>query len=295
MEVWFSSTSSSGGELMGFGDVQTGSSTNLDRVLYLTSAGKIVFGTKPSAFKTVTTSASYNDGSWHHVVASLGSRGLLLYVDGIRQGTDTTTTTAASFNGYWRLGADNLAAWPTAPASNFLAGTVDEARVFSRQLTDAEVGNDYVAGANALKGAFTLPNVTPGQSQTYAADAVVRTDAGGYDLYIQAPKPLTHTDGATTIPAILGTIASPSAWAEGTTKGLGFSVTAGTSVEAKWGTNPSYDYAALPAAATVYHSRTGLNGAVPELTTIQYRADTGPSQKQGTYSTQVIYTATIRP
>ncbi len=46
--------------------------------------------------------------------------------------------------------------------------------------------------ANALHGAFTLPNVTPGQSQTYSADAVVRTDAAGYDLYIQAPTLLTQ-------------------------------------------------------------------------------------------------------
>ncbi len=295
LEAWFKSTSVSGGELIGFGSSQTGSSATVDRVVYLTSAGKIAFGTKPSAFKAVTTVASYNDGSWHHVAASLGTGGLLLYVDGLKQGSDTTTTTAANITGYWRLGFDNLTGWPSAPTSNFLAGTIDEARVYTRALSDAEIKNDYTAGANALKGAFTLPDITPGQSQTYAADAVVKTDAGGYDLYIQAPKALTHTDGSTTIPAIASTIASPAVWTEGTTKGLGFTLTAGTSLEAKWGTNPNYDYAALPAAATIYHSRTGLNGAIPELTTIQYRADTTPSQKQGTYSTAIIYTATVRP
>jgi hypothetical protein len=295
VEAWFKSTSVTGGELIGFGDAQTGSSTNLDRVVYLTSAGKIVFGTKPAAFKTVITTPSYNDGSWHHVAASLGAGGLLLYVDGIRQGVDTTTTTAQNYTGYWRMGQDNLAAWPAAPASNFLAGTIDEARVYTKQLSDADVANDYTSGANALKGAFTLPNITPGQSQSYSADAAVRTDAGGYDLYIQAPKPLTHTDHSTTIPGIAGTIAAPGLWTEGTTKGIGFTLTAGTNLEGKWGSNPNYDYAALPASATVYHSRIGLNGVVPELTTIQYRADTIPSQKQGTYSTTIIYTATIRP
>ena len=295
MEIWFKSTTTSGGVLMGFGDAVTGASTNFDRVIYLNNAGQIVYGTKPSTFKTVTTAASYNDGSWHHVAASLGTNGLLLYVDGLKQGSDPTTTTAASFTGSWRMGFDSLTGWPTAPTSNFLAGTIDEARVFTRQLRDEEIANDYTAGANALKGAFTLPNITPGQSQTYAADAVVRTEAGGYDLYLQAPKALTHTDGTTTIPAILGTIASPIAWVEGTTKGIGFTLTSGTQLEPAWGTGPNYNYAALPTNATAYHSRTGLNGAVPELTTIQFRADTTPSQKQGTYSTTIIYTATVRP
>ena len=295
LEIWFKSTSSSGGRLMGLGDAQTGASTNRDRQLYLNNSGQIIFGTNPGTFKTVTTASSYNDGSWHHVVGSLGSGGLLLYVDGVRRGTDTGTTTAQNYTGYWRMGYDDLTGWPSAPISNFLAGTIDEARVYTRQLSDAEITNDYTAGANALHGAFTLPNITPGISQTYSADAVVRTDAGGYDLYIQAPKLLTHTDTTTTIPMNTATVASPVAWTEGATKGLGFSLTAFTGVDTKWGTNPNYNYAGIPNTATVYHSRTGINGGIPELTTLQFRADTTPSQKQGTYTTTIIYTATIRP
>jgi hypothetical protein len=164
----------------------------------------------------------------------------------------------------------------------------------SRQLSDAEVTNDYTAGANALTSAYTLPNVTPGQSQTYDVDAIIRTDAPGYDLYIQAPQLLKHTDTVTTIPMMTGSVASPASWTEGTTKGLGFTVTAGTSVEGKWGTSP-FNFAGIPASATVYHSRTGLNGGVPEKTTLRFRADTAASQKSGTYSTTIIYTATVKP
>ncbi len=295
IEIWFKSTSGSGGHLMGFGDAASGPSTNLDHLIYLRDDGKITFGTNPGTIKTVTTTSSYNDGSWHHVAASLGSAGLELYVDGLKQGADPTTTTAGSYTGYWRMGYDNLAGWPAAPTSNFLAGTIDEARVVTRQLADPEVLNDYTAGASALHNAFTLPNITPGSSQTYSVDAIVRTDAGGYDLSVERPTPLTHTDGVTTIPDIVGSIASPAAWVEGTTKGFGFTLLSGTQIEAKWGTNPNYDYAALPTAATVYHSRTGLNGGVPETTSIQYRADTTSVQKQGTYSTTVIYTATAKP
>jgi hypothetical protein len=295
-EIWFKSTSSTGGRLMGFGDAQTGASTSRDRQIYLDNAGHIIFGTKPAAlYKTVTTASTYNDGSWHHVAGTLGAGGLLLYVDGVRLGTDTGTTTAGSYSGYWKMGYDDLTGWPSAPTSNFLAGTIDEARVLTRQLSDTEITNDYTAGQNALHGAFTLPNVSPGISQIYSADAVVRTDAGGYDLYIQAPALLKHTDNVTTIPMATATIGTPAIWTEGTTKGLGFTLTAGTSLEGKWGTNPNYAYAGIPNTATVYHSRTGLNGGIPELTTLQFRADTAPSQKAGVYTTTIIYTATVRP
>jgi hypothetical protein len=295
LELWFKSTSTSGGYLAGFGDAATGASSTLDRLLYLTNAGNVVFGTKPGTIHSVTSPAAYNDGSWHHVAASMGTAGLQLYVDGVKVASDAATTTGASYSGYWRFGYDSLTGWPSAPTSNYAAATLDELHVVSRQLRDAEVANDYTAGANALQTAFTLPNVTPGTSQSYAVDAVVRTDAGGYDLYVQRPKPLTHTDGSTTIPDLGASIGAPAAWTEGSTKGFGFTVTGGTSVESKWGTGPSYNYAALPAAATIYHSRTGLTGGVTDTTTMQYRADTSTSQKNGTYFTQVIYTATMKP
>jgi hypothetical protein len=300
-EVWFKSGSSAGGELMGFGDAATGSSTNRDRLIYLRSDGKITFGTKPSGvFKTITSPAAYNDGaSWHHVVASLGAAGLNLYVDGNKVASDASTTTAASYSGYWRLGYDDLAGWPSAPGSNFVAASIDEARVFTRQLSDAEVQNDYTSGANALTSAFTLPNITPGQSQTYPVDAVVRTNAPSYDLSMQEPAPLTRTAGGTTFPGISGTIASPSVWTEGTTKGFGFTLTAGFSLETKWGSSPNYDYAAVPSAATVFHSRPGSSATPtdgsPETTTIQYRADASSTQAQGTYTTTIVYTAVMKP
>jgi hypothetical protein len=295
IEFWFKSTSSSGGYLMGFGSARTGASANLDRLVYLTNAGNLAFGVKPSSYQTVTTASAYNDGSWHHVAASLGASGLLLYVDGLKQGSDTSITTAASYSGYWRFGYDDLTGWPAAPMSNYAAATIDEARVTGRQLRDAEVAGDYSAGANALQNGFTLPSITPGTSQTYAVDAIVRTDAGGYDLYMQRPRPLLHTDNSTTIPDISGTFASPIAWVEGTTKGFGFTLTAGTQLESSWGSSPNYNYARLTSAATLYHSRTGFTQGLPEATTIQYRADTAPEQKQGTYSTTITYTATIKP
>jgi hypothetical protein len=297
-EFWFKSTSSSGGYLMGFGSAASGASSSLDRLVYMQNSGQLTFAVKPSSsYDTITTTADYNDGSWHHVAASLGSNGMVFYVDGVKQGTNSSVTTGGSYSGYWRMGYDNLAGLPSAPSSNYIAGSICEARVYNRQLTDSEVNDDYTAGFNGLDNGFTLPNITPGTSQTYAVDAVIQTDAPAYDLYMQEPSPLARTGGGATFPAITGTIASPIPWVEGTTKGFGFTLTAGYGLESSWGTSPGYKYAAVPSLSTVYHARPGtspLDGAA-ETTTVQYRADATSSQEQGTYTTTIIYTATMIP
>jgi Concanavalin A-like lectin/glucanases superfamily len=298
LEFWFKSTSSNGGYLMGFGDAASGASTNLDRLVYMQSSGQLTFAVKPGgSYDTLTTTSSYNDGSWHHVAASLGSAGMAVYVDGVKQGSNTGVTTGGSYSGYWRMGYDNISGLPSAPSSNYVAASICEARVYTRQLSDSEVQDDYTAGFNGLDNAFTLPNITPGQSQTYSVDAVVQTDAPAYDLYTQMPSPLSRVGGGATFPSITGTIASPISWTEGTTKGFGFTVTAGYGLESSWGTSPSYNYAAVPSSLTEFHARPGtspLDGA-PEKTSIQYRADADSTQEQGTYTTTIIYTATMVP
>ena len=42
-EIWFKTTSTTGGLLIGFGASATGSSASVDRVVYLTDAGKVAF------------------------------------------------------------------------------------------------------------------------------------------------------------------------------------------------------------------------------------------------------------
>lgn len=294
VELWFKTNTGSGGKLIGFGSSQTGGSATFDRNVYMTNAGNLVYGVNNGTIKTVTSAGTYNNNVWHHLAATLGGSGLTLVVDGIRVGTDATTTSANSYSGYWRIGYDALSAsWPSRPTSDFYAGSLDEVHVYTRQLSDAEASGDYSAGNSGIRFAQTLPNITPGTSQTYSSDVIIQTDAGGYDLFISTPQLLTHTDTVTTIPAISSTIASPAGWTEGTTKGLGFTVSLATQLEAKWSAGTAF--AAIPALATAYHSRIGLNGGVPEKTSVQFRADTTPSQKQGAYSTTVIYTVTLKP
>ncbi|MBK8756846.1 MAG: PKD domain-containing protein [Actinomycetales bacterium] len=167
-EIWFKSTSIKGGRLMGFGNAATGTSTSNDRVLFLTNTGKIVFGTYTGVENRITTDASYNNGAWHHVVATQGAAGMQLYVDGILVGTNPQTA-AQNFTGYWRVGYD--VPWSGA-TSGYLAGSVDEAAVYLRELPASEIRAHYVAGGGVL------PNILP----TAAAAAT----AVGLDVTVTA-------------------------------------------------------------------------------------------------------------
>ncbi len=146
VEAWFQTTSTSGGKIVGFGNSKTGDSSSYDRHLYLTNTGKLTFGVYNGAVRTVTSSASYNDGKWHHVVGTLGQAGMVLYVDGKSIGALSGVTSAQAINGYWRIGGDNLNSWPNKPTSKALKGTVDEVAVYPAALTLDRVAAHYTAG-----------------------------------------------------------------------------------------------------------------------------------------------------
>ena len=141
LSLWFRTTTTTGGRMIGFGDAQTGVSGDRDRHVYMTNAGKLVFGVYPSGtVKTVQSPLAYNDGTWHQVVASLSSAGMVLYVDGAQVAADTSTTTAQSFSGFWRVGYDSLTGWPSDPSTDYWTGSLAWAQVLSgRTLTAAQV------------------------------------------------------------------------------------------------------------------------------------------------------------
>ena len=86
----------------------------------MTNNGRLVFGTNGSAGQqTITTSASYRDGNYHHLVATQGPSGMALYVDGVLVGTNAATN-GENINGYWRVGGDRVSGWPDAPSSSLL-------------------------------------------------------------------------------------------------------------------------------------------------------------------------------
>lgn len=132
----------------------------------------------------------------------------------------------------------------------------------------------------------SLGTVTPGTPNTASSTINVATDAwGGYNLLCHENTDLTHTDATTTIGGVSGTIASPTAWS-GT--GLGFTVSSATNLESKW--NNGNNYASFPLSASIFHSKSGYTSG-NDQTVVGYKVDVNSSQKSGSYSNIITYTA----
>ena len=151
-EAWFRTSSTAGGQVLGFGSSRTGASTTTDRQVYMTDSGRLRFGTAfrgspavPASQAVIETGQSYNDGDWHHVVATQGARGMRLYVDGVPAGSDPAAT-HTPMSGYWRVGGDSLTGWAGRPSSDYLAGSIDEVAIYERPLSADDVAAHYAQG-----------------------------------------------------------------------------------------------------------------------------------------------------
>ncbi len=155
IETWFKTTSTSGGKLVGFGSSRTGSSSSYDRHLFMNNSGQLIFGVYPNTVREVITPTTFRDGQWHHAVATLGGDGMKLYVDGVLRASRTDTTTAQSYNGYWRIANDNWSGWSGGSSSQF-EGSLDDVAIYGEALPADRVQAHYTAGKTG-----TLPNTAP--------------------------------------------------------------------------------------------------------------------------------------
>ncbi|HYT09961.1 MAG TPA: LamG-like jellyroll fold domain-containing protein [Mycobacteriales bacterium] len=142
VEALVKTTSTAGGKIIGFGNAADGDSGNYDRHVYMTNDGRLVFGAWTGVANTITSTASYNDGNWHHLAATGGPAGMTLYVDGVAVGTNPNTG-AQDYWGFWRVGGDNLNGWPDQPSGGYLDASIDEAAVYSTQLTATQVQSHW--------------------------------------------------------------------------------------------------------------------------------------------------------
>ena len=142
-QVWFRTSASRGGKLAGIENTQTGNGSSYDKNLYMTDAGKIVFGTYVGSFNTVTSANSYNDGAWHQATGTQDSSGTKLYIDGVLVGSNTQAG-SESFTGYWRIGGGNLGGWPSAPSNYYFTGDLDEFAVYSSALPASTIQSQYL-------------------------------------------------------------------------------------------------------------------------------------------------------
>ena len=90
LELWFKTTTTHGGKLVGFESTQASTSSKFDRHAFMLNNGRISFGNwSGGSQRVITTAASYNNGAWHHLVVTAapisGSsfQNSNIYVDGV--------------------------------------------------------------------------------------------------------------------------------------------------------------------------------------------------------------------
>jgi PKD repeat protein len=173
-ELWFQTTTTRGGKLIGFGTNQTGGSGGYDRHVYLEPSGQLTFGAWTGQTNTITSPAAYNDGKWHQVTATMGADGMKLYVDGNLVGTNANTG-AQDYAGYWRVGGDN--SWSGDPYVN---ATIDEVAVYDRVLPAAEVAAHFSASGLG-------PDATPVARYTATVDGMSATFDASTSSDVEGP------------------------------------------------------------------------------------------------------------
>ena len=160
--VWFRTTTTAGGKLLGFempqvGVAMPGSGGTYDRHLYMDGAGKVWFGVYNGGFFTISSPTALNDGTWHMAAASMGAGGMRLYIDGAQVGTNANAA-GESTTGWFRAGCGNLGGWgaswtgpnnpttSTNPTQNrSFAGSLDEISIWQSVLTAAQISSLWAA------------------------------------------------------------------------------------------------------------------------------------------------------
>ncbi|MEQ1785490.1 MAG: PKD domain-containing protein [Acidimicrobiales bacterium] len=193
VETWFRTTSGQGGRLLGFGSSNTGSSNTdrTDRLLYVSDQGRVLFGVRTRAEGTGNTSSrvrrtiqsgtGLNDGQWHHVVGTLASDGMRLYVDGVEVSSRSDVNSGHGYYGYWRVGADVINnAWTSSPTSTRLNGDIDEAAVYYHALDASQIASHWnVSGHGSGDPAPIAGFTSSTNGLTASFDASTSSDPGG--------------------------------------------------------------------------------------------------------------------
>lgn len=208
--IWFKTAAT--GSFMGFTTNQTDSPTpgSYDRLFWIDSTGHLVYGVYSAgvagSFAEVVSPGTYNNNAWHLAVATVGSSGETLYVDGVNVGNVPAATTAQNFIGYWHLGYGYNNLWPDATANYYFNGSLAQAAVYPTQLNSTQASSLYSAGSLSAEESAIL-SLSPtsywplNDTSSSSACAVVETT-------IQATKSAVNT---CVYPAGPGSCPAPSA------------------------------------------------------------------------------------
>lgn len=201
--AWFRAPSGlgTGGGIMSFDSAQAGGGTSHDPLVWMDNSGKIVVGTFAGAAQEATSSASYNDGNWHLLVATVSSGGLKLYIDGSLITTNASGTSGGGGGGYWLIGYSNEASWSDAPSDLYWTGDIAHAAYFPSALSAAQITTLHgEASASALETQMLADSPTyywpltdsgTTESENWSFFQVVPDYSGNYDNATAAGSTVT--------------------------------------------------------------------------------------------------------
>ncbi|MEV6963770.1 LamG-like jellyroll fold domain-containing protein [Hamadaea sp. NPDC051192] len=198
VELWFKPTATGGGgPLLGYQDKDlSAASTTGVPLLYVGTDGKLYGQFGGTSIAPLASTATVNDGRWHHAVLSIMGGTQTLWLDGAKAAERTGMTVEHSLLTFNQVGAayaTTPASWPGwgSAARRYFTGAIDEVAVYSHPLGLAAVAAHYSYGAGASQlSSITLPSGKVAAEFSYdtAADRVVKhTDRHGGTWQIGAP------------------------------------------------------------------------------------------------------------
>ncbi len=134
--VWLKTSYS--GALLGFSSVQEPYTPYFsDRLLWVDSTGKLVWGVYDGADDEVTSPAPVDTGNWVFAAVTVGAAGVTMYLNGSQVASNSAYTAADDFLGWWTLGWAYTSGWSDVPTYNFFTGSLAQVAVIPSQLSAA--------------------------------------------------------------------------------------------------------------------------------------------------------------
>lgn len=120
-----------------------------------------------------------NDGEWHHVAAVYtGNTNRIIYVDGVNEDTDGSSVSFPTSLNRWSIGRIG-----DSSPGQVLTGSVDDVRIYNRDLSDSEISALYNVGASRIR--FSMGAPTNGLMAEWTFNGslfgTVATDTSGQD------------------------------------------------------------------------------------------------------------------
>lgn len=145
--IWVKTNAASAGAIVG---LYNSAATNQMYRISMTATGTVTMTAQNTIARTITSTATVNDGNWHQITAVFSSAtSRTLYVDAVSQGVSTNSVVFTTLASTLAVGLSS-----TSAPSLYFTGQMDEPALWSANLAGADVTALYNSGlSKSLMGA----------------------------------------------------------------------------------------------------------------------------------------------